>query len=291
MQVEIWQWVAFALAVAAMLAIDAALAGRGGGLRQAVAWSATWLAVGAGFALVVWSWAGQAHAAAYLSGYAIERTLSIDNVFVFALIFGALRLDRATAGRALVFGIGFALLLRVVMIVAGVALLNTFAWIAYLFAGFLIATGARLALRRGGPAERPGWLTAMLERRSWPWLTPVVLAVIAVAVADIVFALDSIPSILAITREPFLVVAANALALVGLRALYDVLAGMAAEFTYLHMGIGLVLVLVGLRMAFEGVVHVPAGVTLAVVVSVIAGAVAASMAVAARRNDGGERCV
>lgn len=290
MQVEVWQWVAFALAVVAMLAIDALLAGRGGGLRQAVVWSVAWLVVGAGFALVVWTWAGEAHAAAYLSGYAIERTLSIDNVFVFALIIGALRLERAAAGRALVFGIGFALLLRVVMIVAGVALLNAFSWVAYLFAAFLIVTGARLALRRGDPAAQPGWLAALLERRR-PLVTPVLLAIAAVAVADLVFALDSIPSILAITREPFLVVAANALALVGLRSLYDVLAAMAAEFAYLHAGIGLVLVLVGLRMAVGGVVHVPAGVTLAVVVCVIAGAVAASLAVGARREDGGARCV
>jgi tellurite resistance protein TerC len=275
--VGIGEWVALAAAIAAMLAIDLTVAGRGEqGWRRSLAWSVIWTVAGLGFAAVVWALGGAGAAGEYLAGYTIERSLSIDNLFVFALIFGAVALPAAARNRTLTLGIVLALGLRAGLIAAGAALLASASWVAYVFAAFLVVTGLRLATARHGQPAVPLRVVERLAGGRLP-LSPATLAVAAVALADVAFAVDSIPSIFAVTRETYLVVAANAFALVGLRPLYHVLADMTERFTRLPAGIGAVLVLVGLRMAAEPFVHVPVGVTLAAIVAIVAAAVAASL--------------
>ena len=282
MSVGIEEWVALAAAIGAMLAVDLAVAGRGDpGWRRSLGWSVVWTLAGLGFAGVVWAMDGAGPAGEYLAGYTIERSLSIDNLFVFALIFGSLALPAATRNRTLTLGILLALGLRAALIAAGAALLGYAGWVAYVFAAFLVVTGARLATARHGQPAAPGRLVERLAGGRLA-LRPAMLAVAAVALADVAFAVDSIPSIFAVTRETYLVVAANAFALIGLRPLYHVLAGMTERFTRLPAGIGAVLVLVGLRMAAEPFVHVPVGVTLAGIVAIVAAAVAASLTWPAR---------
>ncbi len=276
MNVGIWGWAALAVAVAGMLAVDLAVAGRGEpGWRRSLVWSGAWTVAGVGFAGVVWAIAGAGQAGEYLAGYTIERSLSIDNLFVFALIFGSLALPAAARSRTLTLGILLALALRACLIAAGAALLGYAGWVAYVFAAFLVVTGLRLATARHGAAALPTRLVDRLAGGRFA-LRPAALAVIAVALADIAFAVDSIPSIFAVTRDTYLVVAANAFALIGLRPLYHLLADLTERFTRLPAGIGAVLVLVGARMAAEPFLHVPIGVTLAAIVAIVAAAVAAS---------------
>ena len=298
MDVQTWQWLAFGAAMAVLLAVDLfAFEHDPGppGIRRALVWSGVWLVVGAGFAGVVWAWAGSRPAGEYLTGYLIERTLSIDNVFVLVLLFRAMGVPAVARGWAVTWGIVVALVLRAAMIAAGASLLDAASWVAYLFAAFLIATGLRIATGHTPEVhpERSRLLAA--ARRVLPLAegyrggrlvvreagrlraTPLVVVALAIAVADLVFALDSIPSIFAVTRETFLVVAANALALVGLRALYELLAGMVDRFRYLNLGLGAVLVLVGAKMATAELYHPPAGLTLAAVAAIVAAAIAASL--------------
>jgi len=300
LDVQLWHWIAFAALVVVLVAVDLfAFEHRHGPPRmgQAIGWSVVWLAVGAGFTAVVWAWAGGGPAGEYLTGYLIERTLSIDNVFVLVLLFGALGVPAAARGWAVTWGILVALVLRAVMIAAGASLLGAASWVAYLFAAFLIANGLRIA--GGHPPEVHPERSRLLAaaRRMLPVArgydggrlvvredgarraSPLVIVALAIAVADLVFALDSIPSIFAVTRETFLVVAANALALVGLRSMYELLAGMVGRFRYLNLGLGAVLVLVGAKMALAGVVHPPAWLTLAAVAAIVAAAIAASLAI------------
>jgi tellurite resistance protein TerC len=296
--VQLWQWFALSAAVAVMLLVDLRAGGRTPGpgkLRAAVAWSVLWAVVGTGFAGVIWLWAGPAPAGEYLSGYLIERTLSIDNVFVLALVFQVLAVPPASRRFALAWGIVLALVLRAAMIAAGVAVLGAAHWVEWVFAAFLVVTGARIAKRPAGDHEAQPSRVLALARRRLPIgrsyaggrlavrsggrlrLTPLVMVMAAVAVTDLIFALDSIPSILAVTRDPFLVVAANAMALVGLRALYDVLEGMMARFTYLNAGLGVVLIAVGAKMAAAGVYEPPTGLTLGVIAAIVGASIALSL--------------
>jgi tellurite resistance protein TerC len=296
--VQLWQWIALSAAVAAMLLVDLRAGRRPAGpgrLRAAIAWSLLWAAVGTGFAGVIWLWAGAAPAGEYLSGYLIERTLSIDNVFVLALVFQALAVPAASRRFALAWGIVLALVLRAAMIAAGVAVLGAAHWVEWLFAAFLIVTGARIARRPAGEDDAQPSRILALARRRLPirrayaggrlvvrsggrlHLTPLVVVMAAVAVTDLIFALDSIPSILAVTRDPFLVVAANAMALVGLRALYDVLEGMMARFAYLNAGLGLVLIAVGAKMAAAGLYDPPIGLTLGAIAAIVGASIALSL--------------
>ncbi len=298
MDVQLWQWVTFGVAVLALLAVDLVVSQRapaGRGLRWPLLLSAVWLVVGVGFAGLVWVWAGDRPAGEYLTGYLIERTLSIDNVFVLVLLFRALGVPARLRGFAVTWGIVLALVLRGFMIAAGASLLDAVHWVAYLFAAFLIGTGLRMA--RGHALEVHPERSRLLAaaRRILPMsdgytggrllvrdgrrllVTPMVVVMLAVATTDVVFAVDSVPSIFAVTRDTFLVVAANALALVGLRPLYELLAGMVDRFRYLNLGLGAVLVVVGTKMALADVYEPPAGVTLGVVSAIVAAAIVASL--------------
>ncbi len=297
MELEIWMWGAFGAFVVAMLVVDLLGFGRGGeiSLRRAVGWSIGWTALGLIFGGFLWAWQGGAVAEQYLAGFLIEKSLSVDNLFVFALIFSFFGIPAAEQRRVIFWGIVGAIVLRGIFILAGSILLDTFHYTIYLFGAFLVLTGIRMA-RHSAVAIHPernpvlrvlGRILPMTTEHHGDRLTvreggrrlatPMLGALILVATFDAVFAVDSIPAIFAVTRDTFIVYAANAFSLLGLAALYFVLAGMAGRFRYLNVGLAAVLIFVGAKMALVDLYKVPAFTSLAVIALLLAGAIGASL--------------
>ena len=289
-----WQWAALAGAAAALLALDLGVL-RPRSLRGAAVISAWWLVAGVGFAGVVWAWQGHGPAGEYLAGYAIERSLSLDNVFVFVVALAAFAVPAEVRPWAVAWAIGAALVLRAIFILAGSALLGAAEWTAYLFAAFLIVTGIKLV--KGAPSESdpaesrlvravgrviptvPGYAgrRLLVRRGRRLYATPLVVVLLVLAATDVAFAADSIPSIFAVTRDPVIVFAANVMALVGLPSLFVLLEGMRDRFVHLNLGLAAVLVLTGVEMATADLYHPPAWATLAAVAALIGSAVLASL--------------
>jgi tellurite resistance protein TerC len=271
MSVSVLGWLALVGALLALLAVDLFFAHRSAGtLRGAAGWSALWMAVGVAFGLVVLAVAGGAAAGSYWAGFLMEKALSLDNVFVIAVLIGSFAVPRDRQADVLTFGIVVALVLRTAFIVAGIALIELFHPVFYLMGALLVVTGVRLAFK--GDSGPPPRLAALRRVR----VPPLVAALLAVALADVVFAIDSIPAVLAITTDTFLVFAANAFALLGLRALYVLLDGAAARFHYLHYGLAALLVFVGAKMLLADVIHLPVAVSLGAIVAILGAAVGAS---------------
>lgn len=299
MDLELWMWFAFAGFVGAMLLVDLLAFGQRGEqipLRRSVVWSIGWTLLGLAFAVFLWVWQGREPAGEYLAGFLIEKSLSIDNLFVFALIFAYFAVPPAFQRRALFWGIVGAIVLRGLFIFAGAVLLDAFHYTTYVFGAFLIVTGIRFGRHRTveiHPERNP---LLKLIRRFLPMsstyhedkllvrergrrvATPMLAALALIAAFDIVFAVDSIPAIFAITRETFIVYAANAFSLLGLAALYFVLADMIERFRYLNLGLAAILVFVGLKMTLADVYEIPVHVSLAVIVVALATAAAFSIA-------------
>lgn len=297
MDVPIWAWAAVLAVIVAMLAVDLFSHRRAHvvGVREAAAWSAVWVALGVAFGGVVWWRYGADLGAQYFAGYVIEKSLAVDNVFVFAIIFGYFAVPRAYQHRVLFYGVIGALVLRAVFIAAGSVLIASFAWILYLFGAFLVLSGIKMARQRNEHLDPSHSRTLRLFRRLVPssdtydgarfWTrvngrllaTPLLAVLVLVEVTDIVFAVDSIPAIFAVTQEPFLVFTSNAFAILGLRAMYFLLADLMHRFVYLKVGLALVLVWVGAKMLLHDLYKIPTSVSLAVVAGIIAVAVAASL--------------
>ncbi|HSC91413.1 MAG TPA: TerC family protein [Gaiellaceae bacterium] len=298
MNLDPWMWVAFAALVLVLLLVDLLAFGRRGEeipFRRAVGWSIGWTLLGLGFGGFLWAWQGRVLAEEYLAGFLIEKSLSIDNLFVFALIFGYFAVPPAHQRRVIFWGIVGAIVLRALFILAGAALLDAFHFTIYVFGGFLVLTGIRMLrhseveihpesnpvlrlLRRVVPLTDDYHGDALTVRREGRRAaTPLLAALVLVATFDVVFAVDSIPAIFAVTRETFIVYAANAFSLLGLSALYFVLAGMMGRFRYLNVGLGAVLVFVGGKMALSDVYKIPVYVSLAVIVLTLAAAVGVSL--------------
>ena len=298
------------MVIAGLFAFDLFFAHRGDddiSLRRAAGWSTLWMVVGVAFGLVVLAMLGSAEAGSYWAGFLMEKALSLDNVFVIAVLLGTFAVPDALKSDVLTFGIAVALMLRTVFIVAGVALLELFHPVLYVMGALLIITGIRLAISGDGGEDFADGRTMRTLRRVLPVgrefegrrvitreegkrvATPLLAALLAVALADVIFAVDSIPAVLAITTDTFIVFAANAFALLGLRALYFLLDGMAQKFEYLHYGLGALLVFVGAKMLVEDVVgHLPVGVSLAVIVVVLGGSVGASLLLSNKRETAGQ---
>jgi tellurite resistance protein TerC len=297
-QIDPWMWGAFGAFVVAMLAVDLVAFGRRGeeiSFRRAVGWSVGWTGLGLAFGGLLWWWEGRASAEEYLAGFLIEKSLSVDNLFVFALIFSYFAVPAAYQRRVIFWGIVGAIVLRALFIAAGAALLDAFHFTIYVFGAFLIVTGIRMARHANveiHPERNPALrllgrivpLTPtyhddrlLVRERGRRVATPMLAALVLVAAFDVVFAVDSIPAIFAVTRETFIVYAANAFSLLGLSALYFVLAGMIGRFRYLNVGLAAVLVFVGAKMTLADVVKVPVYLSLAVIVGALAVAVAASL--------------
>jgi tellurite resistance protein TerC len=286
----VWAWAAFAAFVVAMLALDLFVLHRRAhevSLKEAGIWSAIWVAIGLGFAGLLWAWQGGGIAQAYLAGYLIEKSLSLDNVFVFALIFSAFAIPLRYQHRVLMLGITGALVMRAAFIVAGVALLDTFHAVIYLFGAVLLWAAVKMlrggshpqpqrnlalrALRRILPATEELHGQRFLTRDGGRLLaTPLLLALIVVETTDVIFAIDSIPAILAITTDTFVVYTSNVIALLGMRALYFLLAGAAARFRYLQPGLAIILAAVGVKMLTADLYHVPVWASPAFIAAVLA---------------------
>jgi tellurite resistance protein TerC len=306
MEHALWDWAGFGGVVLAMLALDLGVFHRKDHVvraREALGWSAVWIALALGFAGWVWLRHGPTAGLEYLTGYVIEKSLSVDNLFVFVVIFGALGIPPLYQHRVLFWGILTALVLRGAMIAAGAALLHRFHWVIYVFGGFLVVTGVKLFLSRG-EAPHPERSTAfrLLSRivPGTPRLegshffareagrrvaTPLFFALALIELSDVVFAVDSIPAIFAVTDDPYIVFTSNIFAILGLRSLYFLLAGLVSRFTYLKPSLAAVLVFVGTKMAAVDFVKIHPAVSLAVVVAILAVGILAS-AVKARRAQG-----
>ena len=246
-------------------------------VRTAALWSGIWIALSGVFGAGLWLLEGAGAGEAFFAGYAMEKALSLDNVFVFTLIFSALAVPRDEQPRVLLWGILIALVLRAILIVVGAEALETYSWVAWPFAALLAWTGWRI-LRSGGGHEEGEKIVARVRRR-FPRVEPAIAALLAVAAADVVFAVDSVPAILAITTDSFIVFAANAFALLGLRALFFLVAGAVARFAYLNVGLGVLLLAIAAKLAYGELTgdKVPTALTLGVIVAVLAASIGASL--------------
>jgi tellurite resistance protein TerC len=293
-----WLWGGFIAFVVAMLALDLGVLNRKAHVvrpREALAWSAVWVGLALSFAALVFVRFGAVAGEEFLAGYLVEKSLSVDNLFVFVVLFGALGIPRELQHRVLFWGILSALVLRAVMIVGGAALLARFHWLVWVFGGFLLLTGVKLWLHRGDESD-PGtsrllrWVRrvvpstprlsgqAFFVREGGRWLaTPLFLALASIELADVAFAIDSIPAVFAVTSDPFIVFTSNIFAILGLRSLYFLLADLVGRFVYLKAGLSAVLVFVGVKMLAAAWVKIPPAVSLSVIAGILGLAVAASL--------------
>ena len=306
-------WIGFNVFVIAMLALDLGVFHRKAhevSMREAGAWSAVWVTLALVFALGLYQLQGRDASLEFLAGWLLEKSLSVDNIFVFMLIFSLWKVPAAYQHRVLFWGVLGALLMRAAMIFAGVALLERFEWIIYPFGAFLLL----IAFRMFGSHETEVPKTTTLERlvgRVLPvtpgfhgprffvklprhdrlrwYATPLLVVLVAVEATDLIFALDSIPAIFAVTRDPFIVYTSNIFAILGLRSLYFLLAGLVHRFRYLKTGVATVLVFVGLKMLLSDVYHVPVETSLGIISFVLAASVGASMIVPVRAAGVSER--
>lgn len=305
--VPLWVWLAFTLAVAAMLAVDLALHRDNHviSFREAAIWSAIWIGVGLGFGVVLWAWQGGEVSATYFSGYLIEKALSIDNIFIFALIFSWFAVPAEYQHRVLFWGVVGALLFRLVFIFVGAELLEAVFWSAYLLGALLIYTGWKMAFRHDEQPDPERNILVRALRRLIPVSpdydggkfitridgkrTATLLLVVLVAVegTDLVFAVDSVAAILAITTNTFIVWTANALAVLGLRALYFCLAGLLTRFVLLHYGLAILLAFAGVKLILSEtpVGKVPIWISLPVIAVTITVTILASLVVTRGRTQ------
>nr|WCO03972.1 TerC family protein 1 [Cystobacter sp.] len=291
-------WAGFIIFVLAMLALDLGVFHRKTHevkFKEALVWSGVWISIALVFNLGIWWKFGSTPAMQFLTGYLIEKSLSIDNIFVFVVIFSALKIPSLYQHRVLFWGILSALVLRAVMIFAGVAMLERFHWLIYVFGAFLIFTGVKLFVQRNKEDHPEDSAVMKLARRVIPsttrfdgdrfftlengkkLATPLLMSLVLVELTDVLFALDSIPAIFAVTTDPFLVFTSNIFAIMGLRSLFFVLAGAVEKFSYLKVGLSGVLVFVGAKMALVDVVKVPSAVSLGVIALMLGASIVASL--------------
>jgi tellurite resistance protein TerC len=290
-------WIGFNLFVLAMLGLDLGLHRRWPvmSFRSAIAWTVFWVLLAAGFAGLVFVWHGRQPMFQFVTGYVVEESLSVDNLFVFLILFRYFRVPRASQHKVLLWGVVGALVLRLAFILAGVSLLRRFEFFIYIFGALLIYSGVSL-MRESEPNVNPERnLVLRTFRRFFPvtadfeggnffvqrdgrWLaTPLFLTLIVVETTDLIFAVDSIPAILAITRDAFIVYTSNVFAILGLRSLYFALEHFFALFRFLNYGLAAVLTLIGLKMLFSHFYEPPLGITLGVVVLILATSIVASL--------------
>ena len=291
-------WIAFHVGVFIVLAIDLVGFNRKAhvvSIREASIWSIVWVLLSLSFNLLVWRLKGPGAALDFFTGYLIEYSLSVDNIFVFVLIFTYFQVPRKYQHRVLVWGIIGALVMRGLMIWLGVALVDRFHWILYIFGAFLLITGLRMMFSKGEEIDLESNFVLKLCRK-WmritpeyhgqnfivnvggQWLlTPLALVIVVINIMDLVFAVDSIPAVFAITQDEFIIYTSNICAVLGLRSLYFVLAHIIDRFIYLKTGLAIVLSFVGIKMILADVYHVPNWASLAVIISVLAVTIIASM--------------
>jgi tellurite resistance protein TerC len=295
-------WAGFIAFVLAMLFVDLGVFHRKAhevSLKEATLWSAVWVALAIVFNVLVYVWFGPERALEFSAGYLIEKALAVDNIFVFVVIFSAFAVPAIYQHRILFWGVLGALAMRAVFILLGGAFLQRFHWAIYVFGAILIATGVKLMVQRDQelhPERNPlvrafqkifpvtheleGDQFTVQRRRNGKlrrYATPLLLALVAVEVTDVIFAVDSIPAIFAVTSDPFIVFTSNIFAILGLRSLYFLLAGVITKFVYLKLGLAVILVFVGAKMLLTDLYKIPIGVSLAVIASILGLSVVASL--------------
>jgi tellurite resistance protein TerC len=272
-----WSGLLAFLAVIIVVDLRVGSARRSMTVRTAALWSGIWIALAIAFGAGLWLAEGAGAGEAYFAGYVMEKALSLDNVFVFTLIFSALAVPRDEQPRVLLWGILIALVLRAIFIFAGAEALERYSWIAWPFAALLAWTGWRI-LRSGGEHDEGDRIVARVRAR-FPRVDPAIAALLAVALADVIFAVDSVPAILAISTDTFIVFAANAFALLGLRALFFLVAGAVARFAYLQLGLGVLLIGIAGKLVYGEVTgsKLATSVTLGSIGVVLIAAIGASL--------------
>ena len=298
MDVSLWVWLGLLAGILAMLVVDLFMHRDAHviGVKEAAIWSLIWVIVAVCVGGAIWWYYGTEFGLQYFAGYIIEKSLAIDNVFVWAMIFSYFAVPRQYQHRVLFYGVLGALVFRAIFITAGSVLIASFAWILYVFGVFLILTGIKMLIQRNEHIDPSKSKTLKLFRRlvrttddyegqkfftrrnGVLMATPLLAVLVLVEVTDIIFAVDSIPAIFAVTQEPFIVFASNALAILGLRAMYFLLADLIHRFVYLKLGLSLVLVWVGIKMIVShAVFKIPTAVSLSIVIGIIAVSIGASL--------------
>jgi tellurite resistance protein TerC len=305
MDTQTLAWIVFNVLVLTALALDLVVFHRRPhalGMKEALAWVVLWVSLAGGFAALVYYWKGSNAALQFATGYLVEESLSVDNMFVFLMIFAYFGVPRVYQHRVLFWGIFGALVMRAVMIFAGVALIRRFHWVLYLFGAFLVFTGFKMAFQKDKeihPEANPvlrivrrflpvterydGGKFVVKNRRGYA-MTPLFVVLVMIETTDLVFALDSIPAVLAISQDPFIVYTSNVFAILGLRALFFAVAGAMELFQYLNYGLAAILVFIGIKMLVAEVFPIPVGVALGVVGGILLVSVGASLLM--RRRGG-----
>jgi tellurite resistance protein TerC len=308
-EVSIWAWVGFLAVICALLALDLGVFHRSAhavSVREAAIWTVVWISLSLVFNLGLFFWAGPQVGLDFLTGYVIEYSLSVDNIFVFVLLFSYFRVPAAHQHRVLFWGILGALIMRGTMILLGAALLERFEWIIYIFGAFLVYTGLRMGLQKDDEEQEihpEGNVLVRVVRRFLPvtsemhgerflvrqdnklYATPLLIVLLIVESTDLIFAVDSIPAIFGITKDPFIVFTSNVCAILGLRSLYFLLAGVMDKFHYLKLGLAVILSFVGVKMLLplitswflEHPYHMPTAASLGVIVLTLSVAIIASL--------------
>ena len=309
-------WAGFGVFILGMLALDLfALGGKSAhrvSTREAAAWSFAWVALALAFGGLLWWWldgtlgreAANGKALEFLTGYLIELSLSVDNVFVFIMLFGFFAVPAEYQRRVLLFGVLGAIVLRMIMILAGAVLVAKFHWILYVFGAFLVVTGVKMLVfadkvsdLNQNPVLR--WMRKhmrithehhgerfMVVKDGVRWFTPLFLVLVLIEISDVIFAVDSIPAIFAVTTDPFIVFTSNIFAIMGLRAMFFLLADLSSRFHLLKYGLALVLVFVGAKMLIVDLYKVPIGLALGIVAAILAVSVMASLALTRKQSRG-----
>jgi tellurite resistance protein TerC len=291
-------WIGFSVFVIAMLTLDLGVFHRKAheiSIKEAAVWSCIWISISLLFNLGLWHFFGKEKALEFLAGYVLEKALSVDNIFVMLVLFSTFAVPAAYRHRVLFWGILGALVMRAIFIFLGAALLARFSWIMYVFGGLLVITGGKLLFsKEEAPDPENSW-PVRIARRVLPltpkyhgahftviekgrrMATPLMLVLFAVEGTDLIFAVDSIPAIFAVTQDPFIVYTSNIFAILGLRSLFFLLAGVMEQFHYLKVGLAFVLMYVGVKMLIVGFWHIPIGISLAIIAGILAVSVIASL--------------
>lgn len=298
-------WIVFSLLVLVLLALDLGVFHRKShdiGVKEAMIWSLIWIAVALIFNLIVYLWYGQETAMEFATAYIVERSLSVDNLFVFLLIFTYFKVPSYHQYRVLFWGILAALALRAVFIIFGITLIQNFDWLIYLFGAFLVFTGIKIALKKEEEVDVGKNPILMLSKKFLPttehfdggkffsknsgklMATPLFIVLLIVETSDLIFALDSVPAVLGVTLDPFVAYTSNIFAILGLRALYFALAGCMLMFRYLSSGITVILIFVGSKMLVSGFYEVPVGIALGMILLVLATAIGLSVLLPGRKT-------